>query len=215
MDLYGQKSPSIPQKSVILGAELALLVLSYAILFSDALAGVRWSGHSPLTARGVVLFAFNVVLFGRRRIPWEEAFTVPLAFALYLVGIPLLARGSDAAFGWLDVLGILLFAVGSVFNTLSELQRKRFKAHPENSGKLFTGGLFALCIHVNYFGDLLWVTGMAAVTHNPVALAIPLILFCFFAFYNVPKLDAHLREHYGEDFAAYERRTKRLIPFLY
>lgn len=32
--------------------------------------------------------------------------------------------------------------------------------------------------------------------------------------FNVPKLDRYLREHYGAAFADYERRTKRLIPFL-
>lgn len=28
------------------------------------------------------------------------------------------------------------------------------------------------------------------------------------------KLDAYLRDRYGEEFSAYERRTKKLIPFV-
>jgi steroid 5-alpha reductase family enzyme len=106
------------------------------------------------------------------------------------------------------------FAAGSIINSYSEWQRRRFKQRPENAGKLYTEGLFSVSLHPNYFGDLLWVTGYACVTHHALAALIPAFLFCFFYFYNIPKLDSHLREHYGAAFAAQERRTKRLVPFL-
>lgn len=224
MDMYGEKSPSRPQKLVIVTIELGLIAASYFVLFGSLLRGLRAFGDAPNFARNVTLFAFDLVVFARflatmfvfveRRIPWEEAFSIPIAFALYLLGFPLLSRPASVGFGVIDVMGIVLFAVGSFINTYSEHQRRCFKRRAENTGKLFTGGLFAVSMHPNYFGDLLWVSGYACVTRNAFAWLIPAFLFCLFHFFNVPKLDRHLREHYGDTFVDYERRTKRLIPFL-
>ena len=224
MDIYGERSPSWPQKLLIVSAELALIAVSYPILFGALLRGVRAFGDSPSFARNVTLFAFNLIVFARfmltlfvfveRRIPWGEAFSIPLAFALYLGGFPLLAQPRSVSFGGLAVAGIVLFVVGSFVNTYSEYQRRRFKRGNENKGRLYTGGLFSLSMHPNYFGDLLWVCGYACVTQNALAWLIPAFLFCFFYFYNVPKLDQYLRQRYGAEFVAYERRNKRLVPFL-
>ena len=213
MDLYGRKEASTGQKVLIVAAEVAWLAVSYAVLF-----GSRGGGTRALT-----LFAFNLavftrflatlVVFLRRRIPWEEAFSVCLAFGLYMVGFPLLARPGDPFWG-AELAGIVLFLAGSLVNTLSEYQRHRFKARSENRGRLYTGGLFSASMHVNYFGDLAWITGYACVTGTVWAFAVPVLLFVFFWFYNIPKLDAHLEERYGEEFREYRRRTRRLIPYL-
>ena len=224
MDMYSQKDPSLPQKVVILSAELLLIAVSAWVLFGDLLEGIRAFGPDPAVIRNFTLFIFNLVVFGRflltlfyfleRKIPWEEAFSVPVAFALYLLGFPLLARSATTLVGMLELAGIMLFMLGSFLNTFSEYQRKRFKSDPANQGKLYTGGLFACSMHPNYFGDLIWVSGYACVTHNPFSALIPAFLFCFFYFYNAPKLDAHLRERYGKSFVDYERHTKRFIPFV-
>lgn len=82
--------------------ELVLIAASAQVLFGDWLEGVRRFGHEPLFARNAVLFAFNLVVFARflltlfvflkRRIPWEESVSVPMAFGLTLLGFPLRAR---------------------------------------------------------------------------------------------------------------------------
>ena len=110
--------------------------------------------------------------------------------------------------------GILLFVAGSALNSGSEFQRYRWKRDPGHTGRLFTEGLFSLSVHINYFGDLLWVTGYACVTGNIYASGIPVFLFCFFYFGNIPKLDAYLQHRYGQDFMEYRARTKRFVPFL-
>lgn len=224
MEMYGKPSSSPAPKLVILVAEAALVGLSYGVLFADGLVGVRASGAAPLALRSLTLFAFNLVVFTRflltlfvflrRKIPWEEALSVPMAFALYLLGFPLMARPASVAFGALEIVGILLFVAGSFLNTYSEYQRHRWKAREENRGKLYTQGLFASSMHINYFGDLLWVTGYACVTHNAYSFFVPAFLFAFFYFWNVPKLDAYLKQRYGDDFSAYARRTRKLVPFV-
>lgn len=224
MELYGKHASSTAQKLVISTGEILLVGLSYWVLFAGGLRGVRAFGDAPSAARNLTLFAFNLVVFARlfatqfvflkRAIPWPESFSIVLAFALYLLGFPLLARPASVPFGALEIAGIALFLAGSFLNTFSEYQRHRWKARPENRGRLYTGGLFSASIHINYFGDLLWVGGYACVTHNAYAFLVPAFLFAFFYFFNGPKLDAYLRERYGDDFSAYERRTKRLIPFV-
>ncbi len=222
--MYGERDASAAQKAMILLVEVALVGLSYWVLFGEGFRGVRAAGEAPLDARSVTLFAFNVVVFARflltmlvflrRRISWEEALSVPFAFGLYLLGFPLMARPASVPFGALEIVGIVIFVGGSFLNTYSEYQRHRWKARAENRGRLYTRGLFAYAMHINYFGDLAWVTGYACVTRNVYAFLVPAFLFAFFYFWNVPKLDAYLKQRYGEDFSAYERRTKRLIPFV-
>ena len=224
MDLYGSHSSSRPQKVIIVSAEVGLIALSYFVLFGDVAACIRAFGTTPNHARNALLFTFNIAtffrflltlfLFLRRKVPVEETFSVPLAFALYLVGFPLMARGAEVPLGIGELIGAALFIVGACFNTVGEYQRYVFKKDPAHAGQLYDRGLFSLSIHINYFGDLLWVTGYACVTSNPYAFIVPAVLFAFFLFFNIPKLDAHLREHYGDEFLSYERRTKRFIPFV-
>ena len=224
MDLYSQTDRSLAQKTVILLAESLFVILSYLILFQNLLATIGLNFTPGDFQRRLILFLFNVVVYCRmmftlfafvkRRLPWEEAAAVPTAFLIYYLGFILLGLEQAAPVGGLEVAGILLFVLGSFLNSFAELQRERWKRQPSHGGKLFTGGLFSLSMHVNYFGDVLWVTGYALVTHNWYSALIPVYLFSFFYFYNIPMLDKHLAEHYGEQFEEYRKKTKRLIPFV-
>ncbi|MBI1221171.1 MAG: DUF1295 domain-containing protein [Bacteroidetes bacterium] len=151
----------------------------------------------------------------KRKIPWEESISVPLAFAMYYIGYPLFVLPVDMPVDSYDYLTIVLFVLGCFLNTGGEVLRDRWKRNPENKGKLYTGGLFKYSRHINYFGDLLWVTAYALMTRNPYSAFIPVFLFCFFAFFNAPALDKYLKKKYGEQYDAYAKKTKMLIPFLF
>jgi protein-S-isoprenylcysteine O-methyltransferase Ste14 len=229
MDLYSEKGPASAQKVTITLVELVLIVVSAWVMFGGGEALVaRLFGFAPATeppARRFIIVAFNVIVLIRmafmmfylmkRAIPWSEAFTVPLAFAIYYVGYGLLVLPSRAPLGALDWFGIALFFFGSYLNTGGELGRHFFKSDPKNKGKLYTGGLFAYSMHINFFGDILWVTGYALITQNPWSALIPIAISLFFAFGNVPLLDKHLAKHYGEQFTKYAAHTKKLIPFVW
>lgn len=225
MELYGKKDSSTAQKIFMTLLEIAIIWVSYRILFGGWYH--RWfsSGGDGNTQRHWVLFIFNLVVFARisvtffylvkRHIPWAEAFDIPFAFAIYYIGYALLGYTTTAPLNAWDVFAILLFAFGSFLNTGSELMRDRWKKHPENAGQLYTGGLFKYSMHINYFGDLLWVSAYAIVTRNLWAILIPVFIFCFFAFYNIPKLDKYLAGKYGQQFEDYRQRTKKFVPFIY
>lgn len=229
MDLYGQKSKSIPQKIVIHALEILLLWLSFYILFGH---GGNWlqehlgiRNANGFNDRRILLFIFNIIIFVRlgymmffllkRKIPWEESISVPFAFALYFIGFPLFVLPVAKAIDSLDYASVTLFLFGCVLNSGGEILRDRWKKKPENKGKLYTGGFFKYSRHINYFGDLLWVSAYALLTRNWYSVSIPVFLFCFFAFYNAPKLDRYLKEKYGEAYVDYARKTKMLMPFIY
>ena len=229
MQLYGQTSHSIPQKIFIIIAETVILIASYYILFAGGAEATGRIFNAEFTAgnydRRLIIFIFNIVVYLRmwitlgyllkRKIPMEEMFSIPLAFSLYYIGFAFLVYETQLPLDMLDGLGIFLFVVGSLVNTGSELQRNQWKKDPAHKGKLYTQGLFRYAMHINYFGDLLWVSGYAIITRNWYAISIPLFLFCFFAFFNIPQLDKYLQEKYGQAFDNYRKKTKKFIPFVY
>lgn len=180
---------------------------------------------SPPSARDLVLLACAWVYFARflmttfhllaREVPWSEAWTVGAWVLALQVVLGFLGSRSISPLGSLDILAVALYVLGSFLNTGSELQRKAWKALPENHGHLYTRGLFGLSMHVNYFGDLLLFTGFALLTSSPWALLVPVVMAAGFVFGHIPRLDRHLREKYGEEYREWERRTRRFVPFLY
>jgi len=226
MDLYNKKDRSIPQKSVLLILEIIILLLSYWILFMGGYERIFSSSSSDGNyTRHIIVFTFNLILFLRmiftmfylvkRLMPWEEVFSIPFAFGIYFIGFVMLAYKSTAPIDYLDYIAFALFFIGSYLNTGSELARHNWKKKEENAGKLYTKGLFSYSMHINYFGDLIWVIAYALLTHNWYSLIIVVFVFCFFAFYNIPKLDEYLASTYGQAFEDYSKRTKKFVPFIY
>lgn len=229
MMLYGQYSKSIPQKVIIHVLEILILWLSFWILFREGGTWIENTLHIhnaiEFTGRRIIIFTFSVITFFRfafmmtvllkRAIPWEESFSVPFAFTLYFIGFALFALPTSKPIDFIDIFGIILFVVGCVLNTGGEMLRNQWKQNPDNKGRIYTEGFFKYSRHINYFGDMLWVTGYSIITRNWYAVSIPIFLFCLFAFYNAPKLDKYLKGKYGKGYDDYANHTKMLIPFIY
>jgi steroid 5-alpha reductase family enzyme len=185
--------------------------------------GTSWSLASPL--RRWLLFTAAIIYFLRvmvtsfvtlkRKMGWGEAVLIAVWVLVIDVLFALLGGANPRNMGLVTALGVVLYAVGSWLNSSSELQRKRWKQRPENTGRLFTGGLFRYAVHINYFGDELLFTGYALITGRAWALLVPLLMLAGFLFFNIPELDRHLRAHYGAEFDAYARRTRSFVPFIY
>ena len=229
MNLYANKSRSQPQKIAITGIELVLIALSAWIMFAGGqeifVNFFSWPVFETTPSRRWIILSFSVIVFARyifmmfylmkRAIPWVEIISVPLAFSLYYVGFAILVLPSNAAIGIWDWAAVAIFLLGSWLNTASEKQRFDFKALPENKGKLYTGGLFSQSMHINFFGDILWILAYAIVTQNIWSTLIVIFITIFFAFFNIPMLDKYLAGRYGDDFKIYAGHTKRLVPFVW
>jgi protein-S-isoprenylcysteine O-methyltransferase Ste14 len=228
MITYGQYSKSIPQKILVIVLEIVILWLSYMILFKgwgDQVlswlkiypTGGNHLRHSLLFTMNILLFLSylaTILVFVRRQITWAEAFNLPLAFALYYLGFSLLGYNTEQAVNWIDWFGVALVIIGLGMHFLAELQRHIFKKNPQNKGRLMTTGLWSISRHVNYFSDLVWVTGFSLITRNWWSVLIIIFLFSFFYFYNIPLQEKYLAQKYKEQFVEYKQRTKALIPFI-
>jgi steroid 5-alpha reductase family enzyme len=199
------------------------LLLAGGLEVLQAHWGTHWSLASP--TRRWLLFAAALIYFLRvlvttfvtlkRKMGWGEAVLIAVWVVVIDLLFALLGGANPRTVGAVTALGVVLYAVGSFLNTGSELQRKWWKERPENAGRLFTGGLFRLAVHINYFGDELLFTGYALITGRAWALLVPLLMLAGFLFFNIPELDRHLRAHYGAEFDAYARSTRNFIPFIY
>jgi steroid 5-alpha reductase family enzyme len=67
-------------------------------------------------------------------------------------------------FTWLDILGAVVWAAGFVFESVGDWQLARFKADPQNKGKVMDRGLWAYSRHPNYFGECLVWWGIFLIT---------------------------------------------------
>lgn len=111
-----------------------------------------------------------------RTFPWRSLFTVfwLQALLLWAISLPLfLAVRSPAppSLTWLDILGIMLFVVGFVFEAGGDWQLARFKARAENRGKLLDRGLWRYTRHPNYFGDaVVWWSFFCFAAATPQSL---------------------------------------------
>jgi steroid 5-alpha reductase family enzyme len=93
--------------------------------------------------------------------PWFWLISLGTVFGLQgalmlVVSLPVsLSAGADGpeALGPLAVLGTVVWLVGFVFEAGGDLQLTRFKADPDNEGKVMDRGFWRYTRHPNYFGD--------------------------------------------------------------
>jgi steroid 5-alpha reductase family enzyme len=107
----------------------------------------RWGKRFPLVSLGTV-FLLQAALSWIVSLPTQVTQTV-----------------NDAP-GLLAFTGIALWAVGLFFETVGDWQLARFKADPDNAGKVMDRGLWRYTRHPNYFGDFAvwWGLFLVAVT---------------------------------------------------
>ena len=91
--------------------------------------------------------------------------------------------------------GLGLYTVGICTELGSEVQRKAFKAKPENKGKPYGGGLFSLATNINYGGYILWRAGYAtAAAGLPWGAFVGALAVYDFTTRAIPVLDQYCTE---------------------
>jgi steroid 5-alpha reductase family enzyme len=97
---------------------------------------------------------------------------LPQAAVMLVVSLPVLAamvRASTVLV--LVVLGAAVWLLGFVFESVGDAQLARFKANPENKGRVMDSGLWRYTRHPNYFGDLcVWWGIFVVAAGHPLAL---------------------------------------------
>ncbi len=161
---------------------------------------------------------------------WGDAFAARLFWflqiqalaSLVLVLGALTAARNPAVFpGVFDFLGVAVFAVSLVGETISDRQLEHFRSNPANRGNVCDTGLWGLSRHPNYFFEcLVWVSyaligvgGSAAISWGWFAMLGPVMMYWLLAHVSgVPPLEAAMLRSRGAKFEAYQARVNIFFP---
>ncbi|SEO72796.1 DUF1295 domain-containing protein [Aquisalimonas asiatica] len=155
------------------------------------------------------------------RFPWVSLWTVFMlqGVLMWLIAMPLVhgARvpGGDALIAPLAVLGLAVWAFGFVWESLADAQLARFKAEPENRGRVMDRGVWRYSRHPNYFGEIVLWWGFfliaAAAGGWWTAVSAALMTFLLIRVSGVTLLEKKLNETRPE-YRDYVARTNALLP---
>jgi protein-S-isoprenylcysteine O-methyltransferase Ste14 len=157
----------------------------------------------------------TLLFFFQRKMYWVEAIIIANIMPWIFPYIAYKSGQSSNPVGLVEVSGILLFFIGSYLNSASEYLRFSWKQKDENAGRIYTGGLFKYASNINYFGDIVLFTGLAAIAHQVELLIIPASMGLIFILILIPLKENYLKQKYGEAFVKYAAKTKKLIPLIY
>lgn len=156
--------------------------------------------------------------YGATRYWWVSFFQTFLLQGVlaWLVSAPLLgAQYRGGSLNFIDGLAIVAWLIGFTFEAGGDWQLARFKANPDNKGKLLDTGFWRYTRHPNYFGDacVWWSFGLfslAAGSFFPV-LGVGLMTFLLLRISGVALLERSLKET-KPAYQAYINRTNAFIP---
>jgi steroid 5-alpha reductase family enzyme len=134
-----------------------------------------------------------------------------------VVATPLIAAFyRPYGFNLLNVLGVLVWATGFLYELMADVQLSQFKADPDNRGRILDRGLWGLSRHPNYFGDALqwWGLGLVALSWDTWwALIGPAVMTAVFLGISNDVLERDLRRRRPE-YADYVTKTPKFFPRL-
>lgn len=188
-----------------------LLVLIWALRLAIYLTWRNWGQpedhrYQQIRAKYEPYFAFKSLLI----------IFVFQAMLAWLISLPLLAAlANSSSFMLLDAAALILWFVGMSFETIADYQLQRFKADPNNKGKVLDTGLWRYSRHPNYFGEfcIWWGFYLFAVSSGGWWTIIsPLMMtFLLLRFSGVALLEKDMHER-RPAYRAYINRTNAFLP---
>lgn len=127
-------------------------------------------------------------------------------------------RNMFGAAHWLNPASAILMVVGlGIRWTAIVTLGKSFSSNVaiQDLQKIKTTGLYHFVRHPSYLGLLLVFLGVGLHSHNWIAFAVALVPTTVALLYRIHVEEAALNMAFGEEYVAYSRNTKRLVPGLY
>ena len=137
---------------------------------------------------------------------------------MWVVSLPVqVAIATPQPLGWLEWVGVAVWAVGMFFETVGDWQLSRFRNDPASRGEVLDTGLWRYTRHPNYFGDaaVWWGLWLIAAAHWPGVLTVfsPLLMTWLLARgTGKPLLEKDIEER-RPGYADYVRRTSGFVPW--
>lgn len=137
----------------------------------------------------------------------------------YLINLTTIVTNLEDQSSWgvLATLGVIVWIIGFIFESVGDAQLRKFRTVPANKGQLITTGLWRYTRHPNYFGEATqwWGLYLMAVSEGRLLLLIisPLLITLFLLYVSgVPLLE---RKYAGRpDWEAYKAKTSKFVPWF-
>ena len=195
------------------GRRLLLLILV-------ALWGLRLAGFIAWRARGAeedpryqeILAAAT----GSRNLYAVRRVYLPQAAALFFVSLCIqVGMFAPAPLGFLTWIGVAIWAVGLLFESVGDAQLAAFKADPAKKGTVLNSGLWRYTRHPNYFGDaaVWWGLFLVCADSWPSVLTIlspVLMTWALASRTGKPLTEQRMSERPG--YREYIKRTSGFVP---
>lgn len=114
-----------------------------------------------------------------------------------------------------DIIGLIIWIVGFVFESAGDAQLAMFKRNPKNRGHVMKSGLWKYTRHPNYFGEATMWWGIfvisLSVRYGYIAIISPITITLLLLFVSgVPLLEE--RYEGNEEYQEYAKVTSKFFP---
>lgn len=149
-----------------------------------------------------------------------QALSVPIILSPVVV---LLSSELILPFSVFQVLGLIIFLIGLIVETVSDWQKFVFKNNPKNKEKWIQSGIWKYSRHPNYFGEmtLWWGIFIYCLPHlsgwQYLTIIGPIFITVLLLFVSgIPPLEKSYSQRYknNPDYQKYKKTTSLLIPLL-
>lgn len=159
---------------------------------------------------------------------WGKWFYIRSYFQVYilqgvlllLIVLPVLVinKNVENSIGILDGVGLIIWIIGFVFESVGDRQLAVFIKNQQNKGKLMKEGLWKYTRHPNYFGEVtmwwgIWIISLSADMVWFSILGPLTITILILKISGIPLLEKKMKEN--PDFAEYAGKTSMFIPWFH
>lgn len=116
------------------------------------------------------------------------------------------------------VTGMTLFALGLSIRIHSILTLRRFFNYTVTrveGQRIIETGLYKFIRHPGYLGQIIIFLGISCAISNWLSILLMMIPVILGYIKRIKIEERFMQEQFGEEYVNYERRTERLIPFIY
>jgi len=137
----------------------------------------------------------------------------------FIILVPsMLYFNSETKLSYLSFIGIFVFLIGFLIETISDIQKFNFIINPKNKNKWIEHGLWKYSRHPNYFGEMLVWIGIYVYCINSISwiygIISPLFLIFILRYVSgVPMLEKKNNEKFknNKKYLEYKKKTNMFI----
>jgi len=151
----------------------------------------------------------NLFFFYQVQAVWAVMFSIPFVPVVY----------NKIDIGWSDYVGIIVWLVAVVGESVADRQLAHFRSDPENHGRTCRTGLWKYSRHPNYFFEWIhWFTyvflGLGSSYWWVTLLGPVLMLLFLYKITGIPYTEKRALQSRGEDYRQYQQTTSPFIPWF-